>query len=115
MKTKRLLITGLLLVGLIFILIWLGIWHYGLSVKHVRGLALLLSGPPKLSTEQKAELHTWLKENTISLNSVEAGSGFEDMQPLKAMIGDARIVALGEASHLNRDFYKVKHRMVEFL
>lgn len=37
------------------------------------------------------------------------------MQPLKGMIGDARIVALGEAAHMNRDFYRVKHRMVEFL
>jgi erythromycin esterase len=115
MKTRRLLIVGSLFVGLIFMLILLCMWHYGLHMKHVRGLALLLSGPQKLSAEQKAELHAWLKENAIPLNSVEAGSGFEDMQPLKAMIGDARIVALGEASHLNGDFYKVKHRMVEFL
>ncbi len=34
----------------------------------------------------------WLKENAVHLNSVEADSGFDDMQPLKAIIGDARIL-----------------------
>jgi erythromycin esterase len=115
MKTNRLLIMGLSLIGLIFILIWLCMWHYGLHVKHVRGVISLLSRPPKLSAEQKAELHTWLKENTVYLNTIEAGSGFDDMQPLKTIIGDARIVALGESAHCNGSFSRAKHRMVEFL
>ncbi len=111
MKIKRLLITGFLLVGLISILLWL----MGLRTEHVRFLILSLSEPPKLSTEEAAELHTWLKENAVHLNSIEAGSGFDDMQPLKAIIGDARIVALGEAAHCNGSFSRAKHRMVEFL
>jgi len=114
MKIKRLITTGLLLVGLIFTLALFYMWHFGLRLEHIRGMVSLFSGPPKLSAEQETELHEWLKENTIVLDSIQAGSGFEDMQPLKAMIGDARIVALGEV-HLNGDFYKVKHRMVEFL
>jgi erythromycin esterase len=65
--------------------------------------------------EETAELYKWLREKSVHLKTVAAGSGFDDMQPLKTMIGDARIVALGEAAHLNRDFYRVKHRMVEFL
>jgi len=111
MKIRRLLITGFLLVGLISVLLWL----LGLRIEHVRFLILSLSEPPKLSTEEAAELHTWLKENAVHLNSVEAGSGFDDMQPLKAIIGDARIVALGEAAHCNGSFSRAKHRMVEFL
>lgn len=112
MKTKKLLIIGFLLVSLIPILMWL----CGLRMEHVREMILLLhSKPPNLSTEETTELHTWLKENAIHLNSVEAGSGFQDMQPLKAIIGDARIVALGEATHGTREFFQVKHRMVEFL
>jgi erythromycin esterase len=115
MKTRRLLITGLIFIGLIFILIRLCIWHYGLGTKHITGLVSLFSGPPELSAEEKTELHTWLKENAVHLNTIEAGSGFEDMQPLKAMIGDARIVALGEASHCNGSFSRAKYRIVEFL
>ncbi|MCK4818266.1 erythromycin esterase family protein, partial [bacterium] len=112
MKIRRLIITGFVLVSLILILMWL----FGGRIEYVREMILLLhSKPPKLSTEETTELHTWLKENAIGLDSVEAGSGFEDMQPLKAIIGEARIVALGEATHGTREFFQIKHRMVEFL
>src|SRR5205085_9395469 len=37
------------------------------------------------------------------------------MQPLKKVVGDARIVALGEATHGTREFFQLKHRMLEFL
>lgn len=111
MKTKRLLITGLLLISLISILLWLS----GVRLAHARFLISHFFEPADLSADETAELHTWLKENAVHLNSVEAGSGFDDMQPLKAIIGDARIVALGEAAHCNGSFSRAKHRMVEFL
>jgi erythromycin esterase len=57
----------------------------------------------------------WLRGNAIRLNTVEAGHGFADMQPLKAVVGNARIVALGEATHGTREFFQLKHRMLEFL
>ena len=57
----------------------------------------------------------WLKENAIPLKGVEAEQGFEDMQPLKQIIGHARLVALGEATHGTREFFQLKHRMLEFL
>jgi len=37
------------------------------------------------------------------------------MAPLKKLVGDARIVALGEATHGTREFFQLKHRMLEFL
>lgn len=58
---------------------------------------------------------SWLKANAIRLSTVEAGHGFTDMEPLKKIIGDARIVALGEATHGSREFFQLKHRMLEFL
>jgi erythromycin esterase-like protein len=57
----------------------------------------------------------WLAANAIRLNTVEAGHGFVDMQPLKKIIGNARIVSLGEATHGAREFFQLKHRMLEFL
>lgn len=65
---------------------------FGLRIAHVRFLISSLCELPKLSTEETTELYTWLKENAVHLNSVEADSGFDDMQPLKAIIGDARIL-----------------------
>jgi len=57
----------------------------------------------------------WLKKNAIPIKSVEAGNGFADLQPLKRILADARVVGLGEATHGTREFFQFKHRMVEFL
>ncbi len=110
-RKKRLLITGILLVGITLAIFWL----LGVRIEHLRYLRWIFSEPPELSAEETAELHTWLKENAVHLDSIESGTGFKDMQPLKTLIGDARIVALGEAAHCNGSFSRAKHRMVEFL
>jgi hypothetical protein len=34
----------------------------------------------------------WLKDHCTKLNTVKAGESFEDLQPLKTLIGDARII-----------------------
>jgi erythromycin esterase-like protein len=57
----------------------------------------------------------WAQQHAIRLKTVEAGHGFEDMEPLRAVVGSARIVALGEATHGTREFFQLKHRMIEFL
>ena len=57
----------------------------------------------------------WLARNAIRLATVEAGHGFADMQPLRRVVGNARVVALGEATHGTREFFQLKHRLLEFL
>lgn len=57
----------------------------------------------------------WIRSAAIPLKTVEAGSGFDDMQPIKGIIGRARLVTLGEATHGTREFFQLKHRMLEFL
>jgi len=61
------------------------------------------------------EPETWIRTHAIPLKTVEAGHGFDDLQPLAKVVGDARIVALGEATHGTREFFQLKHRLVEFL
>ena len=56
----------------------------------------------------------WVRSNAIPLASVEAGHGFADLEPLRAIIGDARIVSLGEATHGTREFFQLKHRLLEY-
>ena len=58
---------------------------------------------------------TWLKDNAIPVKTVEAGNGFQDLQPLKKVFKDVRFVGLGEATHGTREFFQFKHRMLEFL
>jgi erythromycin esterase-like protein len=57
----------------------------------------------------------WVRRNAIPLSTTEAGHGFKDLKPLKAIVGDARVVALGEATHGTREFFQLKHRLLEFL
>jgi erythromycin esterase len=63
----------------------------------------------------RAAVIQWLKKNAIPLQSATAESGFTDLQPLRTILKDVRIVALGEATHGTREFFQFKHRMVEFL
>jgi erythromycin esterase len=58
---------------------------------------------------------SWIREKAIPLATAEAGHGFDDMEPLRAVVGSARVVALGEATHGTREFFQLKHRMLEFL
>jgi erythromycin esterase len=57
----------------------------------------------------------WIRDNAVKLETVSARNGFADMQPLKKIIGNARVVSLGEATHGTREFFQLKHRMLEFL
>ena len=63
----------------------------------------------------ESNLTTELKENLIPLKTVEAESGFEDLMPLKEILKDKRIIGMGEATHGTSEFFKMKHRMFEFL
>jgi erythromycin esterase len=67
------------------------------------------AGPPS------AAAVSWLRQRAIRFDTPEAGHGFADLQPLKALIGDARIVSLGEQTHGTREFFQMKHRLTEFL
>jgi len=57
----------------------------------------------------------WLQVHTVPFDTAEPGSGCADLQPLLEMIGDARIVALGEATHGTHEFFAMKHRILECL
>jgi erythromycin esterase-like protein len=67
------------------------------------------------AAQETSAVRDWIAGHAIRLTTPEAGHGFDDMQPLKQVVGDARIVALGEATHGTREFFQLKHRMVEFL
>jgi len=72
------------------------------------GLASAQQNPDKPAVD-------WIAANAVRLKTPEAGNGFADMQPLNKIIGNARIVSLGEATHGTREFFQLKHRMLEFL
>jgi erythromycin esterase len=60
------------------------------------------------------EAIAWVRANAMRLTSVEAGHGCADLEALRHIIGKARIVSLGEATHGTREFFQLKHRLLEF-
>jgi erythromycin esterase len=75
------------------------------------------SSPPLLPVQSNAPeaALSWLKAAAIPFDTAEPRGPWDDLQPIKAMIGDARIVALGEATHGTHEFFTMKHRLLEFL
>lgn len=57
----------------------------------------------------------WLKENVIQFNTAEPIENDADLEILKSLVGDVKIVLLGEGTHGTSEFFKMKHRIVKFL
>jgi erythromycin esterase-like protein len=57
----------------------------------------------------------WLKQNALRVSTVLAGQGLEDLAKLDGIVGDARVVALGEPTHGTREAFQMKHRLLEYL
>ncbi|HEY4593920.1 MAG TPA: erythromycin esterase family protein, partial [Thermoanaerobaculia bacterium] len=57
----------------------------------------------------------WIRGQAIPLLTPHAGHGFADLAPLRNVVGGVRVVALGEATHGTREFFQVKHRLLEYL
>ncbi len=58
---------------------------------------------------------SWLKAQAVPFDTSDPQKPLNDLNFLKTIVGDARIVALGEATHGTHEFFQMKHRMFEFL
>lgn len=70
--------------------------------------ATVISAPPDAVVD-------WVRGAAVRLSSPEAGHGLDDLAPLADTVRGARIVALGEATHGTREFFQMKHRLLEYL
>lgn len=65
---------------------------------------------------QTAKQLAWLEEQVIPVTTLDpAQVDFGDLKTLKALIGDAHIVMLGEPTHGDGSAFKAKIRLVQFL
>jgi erythromycin esterase len=70
---------------------------------------------PKFDPEAAKAVAAELKQRAVPLTTVVAGAKMDDLAAFGKAVGDARIVALGEASHGTREFFQMKHRLLEYL
>jgi erythromycin esterase len=78
-------------------------------------ISALLFANLSYGQEVPKEVTYWLKQNTIPIQHTEPGQGFSDLQFLKETLQGQQVVGLGEATHGTSEFFKIKHRLVEFL
>ena len=77
------------------------------------------SEPPNRGASAHAETlagaSAWLKSAAVPFDRVDPADSLDDLEPLRQLVGDARIVSLGEATHGTREFFQMKHRILRFL
>ncbi|WP_043626394.1 erythromycin esterase family protein [Nonomuraea candida] len=57
----------------------------------------------------------WLREHAVPLGHLDPEAPLDDLEPLRELIGDARVVAIGENSHFITEFAHLRQRILRFL
>jgi erythromycin esterase len=57
----------------------------------------------------------WIRANAIPIKTADPVDDHSDLMPLKKLIANRQIVALGEGTHGTSEFFKMKHRITKFL
>ncbi|HZQ28344.1 MAG TPA: erythromycin esterase family protein [Acidimicrobiales bacterium] len=63
----------------------------------------------------RRDVVAWLKDHAVPIATCEPDSGLDDLRPLRPMFAGARVVGLGESTHGTREFFQLKHRLIELL
>lgn len=69
----------------------------------------------KESTSGRTSFASWIGDHASAMGTLDFRSPVDDLEPLRDIVGPARVVALGESSHHLREFYQVRHRILRFL
>lgn len=68
------------------------------------------------SADATVTVTAWLSQHAVPLSGgVSAGAPTADLQPLERVLDGVRIVGLGESTHGTREFFQLKHRLLEYL
>ncbi|WP_163506219.1 erythromycin esterase family protein [Fodinicola acaciae] len=59
------------------------------------------------------DISEWLKANVDRLHSLD--TGYDQLEPLRDIVGDARVVGVGEPTHRVHEFYQIRHLVTRFL
>lgn len=78
-------------------------------------LSIFFSNHSSFIVLASSDLSNRLKENIIPLETIEAGSGFHDLSLMKEVTKNKKIIGLGESTLGSREFFQLKHRIIEFL
>jgi erythromycin esterase len=60
-------------------------------------------------------LDEFVRDRQTALATLDPRADLADLEPLRQIVGDARVVAIGENNHLIREFSLLRHRILRFL
>jgi erythromycin esterase len=90
----------------------------GISLVKIRlPLALLLATSCAAFAGEPPDepARAWAATHATSLGSLDLGSPRQPLSPLRDIVGDARIVSVGEAMHGGHEFLALRNRIFEYL
>jgi len=57
----------------------------------------------------------WVRTHAIPLATSDPNAPLDDLRPVGDIVGNARLVELGEGTHGTSEFFQMKHRLTEYL
>lgn len=90
----------------------------GLILTLLISLGTVAAGTPAATatpTPAPSDVVAALDRSAHPLRTVEPGGATDDLRPLDRMIGGAKVVGLGEATHSSHDFLALKDRVFRHL
>src|SRR5688500_3991761 len=78
-------------------------------------MGICLCPLPSQAQQEKAAFERWAAANAIPLASLEPGTTTTDLRRVGAIIGSARIVALGEPTHGAHEPLAFRNRLFRYL
>ena len=88
--------------------------RYRLIVRHLLSRVAAENYRTRDSQLEEAAV-SWIRNQAIPLETLDPDADLLDLAPLKRIVGNARVVGLGEATHGTRDSSLLKRRMMRFL
>lgn len=78
-------------------------------------VTLRINRPYDPEAHDLAAVAEQMKAAAIPIRTADPAGATDDLEPLGAAVGDARLVGLGEATHGTREFFQLKHRVFRHL
>lgn len=74
-----------------------------------------MSAPPHPGPSLHDPFAGWLRRHAVPLTHLDPEAPLDDLEPLRGLVGDARVVAVGENSHFITEFSAMRQRILRFL
>lgn len=78
-------------------------------------LGLVVLSLAAICCAQTTPLVDWTRKNAVPVTDLAPGTPLDDLRPVGALLGDARVVFIGEARHDAREHLLFRRRLIELL